>query len=49
MIAEARKQNLLVLRDYAIETDQLDHTIGYNTDSAHKYQVALEKAYNKLG
>jgi hypothetical protein len=48
MIAEARKQNLLVLRDYAIETDQLDHTIGYNTDSAHKYQVALEKAYNKL-
>jgi hypothetical protein len=47
-IAEARKQQLLVLRDYSVETDQLDRTIGYNTNLAAEGDREIKKEYNKL-
>lgn len=31
------KQKMLVLRDYSISTDQLDHTCGYNRNAAAEY------------
>ena len=47
-IKEARKQKFLVLRDYSIETDQLDHTCGYNNDKACEQMKKLEQEYNLL-
>jgi hypothetical protein len=47
-IKEARKQNLLVLRDYSIETDQLDHSCGYDNSKAAVGLIELEKEYNLL-
>jgi hypothetical protein len=48
VIAESRKQKRLVLRDYSVETDQLDHTVGYDSHGAHIAQVEFEKAYSKF-
>lgn len=48
IIAEARKLQFLVLRDYSVETDQLDHSVGYNSQKAQAGQFALEKEYSKL-
>ena len=48
VILEARKQNLLVLRDYSVETDQLDHNVGYNSQKAAAGQTVLELAYYRL-
>jgi hypothetical protein len=48
VMAEARKQKLLVLRDYSVETDQLDHSVGYNGERAAAGQQVLEKLYSKL-
>jgi len=47
-IKEARKQNLLVLRDYSVETDQLDHSCGYDNSKAEIGLIELEKEYNLL-
>lgn len=48
VMQEAKKQNLLILRDYSVETDQLDHSVGYNSQRAHTGQLVLEKEYSKL-
>jgi len=47
-IKEARRTNLLVVRDYSIETDQLDHSTGYNPEKAHVEMVALENLYEEV-
>ena len=47
-IREAKKQGFLVIRDYSIETDQLDYTCGYNCDEALVGLNILENEYNKL-
>jgi hypothetical protein len=47
-IQEAKKQGRLVIRDYSIETDQLDHTCGYNQDKAKVDSEKLLKQYNRL-
>jgi hypothetical protein len=47
-IKEAQKQGRLVLRDYSIETDQLDHTCGYNVKEASVGSKVLEEIYSKL-
>jgi len=47
-IKEAKKQNLLVIRDYSVETDQLDHSCGYNKTDASKGIHLLEELYNKI-
>ena len=48
VIAEARKQGMLVLRDYSVETDQLDHSCGYDAGGAMYGMRLLEKAYSGL-
>ena len=45
-IKEARKQGMLVLRDYSIETDQLDHICNYNRQDAAKEIHVIEFLYN---
>ena len=46
-IEESRKHGLLVLRDYSIETDQLDHSCGYDTYKATKEVVIMKNEYLK--
>jgi len=46
-IQEAKKSGLLVIRDYSIETDQLDHSCGYNHKDAMVGWKLLEQIYNK--
>lgn len=45
-IKESRKQNLLVLRDYNIETDQLNRNTNYNLSQASKGMKELQKLYD---
>jgi hypothetical protein len=47
-IKEARRRHLLVVRDYSIETDQLDHTTNYNQENAHNESLVLETIYEDL-
>ena len=47
-IKEARKQGLLVLRDYSVETDQLDHTCGYDQSKAFHGMYLLQQEYDKV-
>jgi hypothetical protein len=47
-IKESRKQGRLVMRDYSTETDQLDHTCGYDPDIAYRDMKKLERLYKKL-
>lgn len=47
-IQEAKKQQRLVIRDYSIETDQLDHSCGYNHDKARTDSEELLRLYNNL-
>jgi hypothetical protein len=47
-IKEARKNGLLVLRDYRCETDQLDHSTNYNCDEARNQMHQLEEEYRNL-
>ena len=47
-IEEAKKNGLLVLRDFRCETDQLDHTTNYNTDEANTLMKQLNEEYNNL-
>jgi len=47
-IKEARRQGLHVLRDYSVETDQLDHSCGYNHQQASIGSQALLKIYESL-
>jgi hypothetical protein len=47
-IKESRKQGLLVLRDYSVETDQVDHTCGYDLPQAFHGMNLLQQEYNKL-
>jgi hypothetical protein len=47
-IKESRKQGFLVLRDYSVETDQLDHTCGYDRYQAFRGMDLLQQEYNKL-
>jgi hypothetical protein len=42
---EAVKQKFLVVRDYSIETDQLDHTQGYDAVKAKDDWAKLENIY----
>ena len=44
-IKESRKLNLLVLRDYSVETDQIDHSCGYPHRHASKGMKLLMKEY----
>lgn len=47
-IKESIKQGLKVLRDYSIETDQLDHTTNYNQAIAQNGMNNIEAEYNKI-
>ena len=47
-IKQAKKDGLLVLRDYSIETDQLDHSCGYNHTDAKRGMKLLEDVHEKL-
>lgn len=47
-IKEARRQGLLVLRDYSVETDQLDHSCGYNHRDASVGAQELLKIYDAM-
>jgi dTDP-glucose 4,6-dehydratase len=47
-IEEAKKNNLLVLRDYSIETDQLDHSTNYDGSLAFAGLFELLKEYEKI-
>jgi hypothetical protein len=45
MIKEAKRLDMLVLCDQSVETDQLDHTCGYNMIDAAKEGTALLRSY----
>lgn len=45
---EAKKQGLYIIRDYSIETDQLDHSTGYAQSDAVYGMNKLEEIYNTL-
>jgi hypothetical protein len=47
-IKEARRQGRLVIRDYSIQTDQLDHTCGYNTKRAGADMRRLNALYESF-
>ena len=47
-ISESRKQGMLVLRDYSIETDQLDHSCGYCNGQACYGMNQIIQMYNLL-
>ena len=47
-IKEARKQGRLVIRDYSIQTDQLDHTCGYDTKRAGADMRRLNALYESF-
>ena len=47
-IKEARRQKMNVLRDYSIETDQLDQTTNYDTDKAYEEKCNIEDEYNRM-
>jgi hypothetical protein len=47
-IKEARRNNLLVIRDYSVETDQLDHTTGYSEEKAAIGLFILENIYENI-
>jgi surface polysaccharide O-acyltransferase-like enzyme len=44
-IREAKSNNLAVISDHSIETDQLDHTCGYNREDACSEGTRLIRAY----
>jgi len=44
----SRKQGMLVLRDYSIHTDQLDHTCGYDRWEAVKYASELQEEFKLI-
>ena len=47
-IKECRRQGFLVVRDYSVETDQLDHTCGYDNDTARSKMSLIFKEYDKM-
>jgi len=47
-IKEARKKGMLVIRDYSIQTDQLDHVCGYNTKNAGADMKRMLALYESL-
>lgn len=47
-IKEANKNNLLCVTDFSIETDQLDHTCGYDTSEADRCMTLLNIDYLSL-
>jgi hypothetical protein len=47
-IAEARKSGLLVLRDYSVETDQINYNTGYNSQDARVGMRMLELEWAKI-
>ena len=48
MIREATRRGMVVVSDYSIETDQLDHTCGYDRTKASMEATALFSAYKHL-
>lgn len=48
MIREATRRGMVVVSDYSIETDQLDHTCGYDRTKAQMEASALFRAYKNL-
>jgi hypothetical protein len=47
-IKESNDMGMLVLRDYSVETDQLDHTTNYNIQEANLGWKLLVEEYNKM-
>jgi len=47
-IREALTREMLVLRDYSHETDQLDHSCGYDRDLAQEQSNLLLQLYDQL-
>jgi hypothetical protein len=47
-IKYAREHKFLVLRDYSVTTDQLDHTRGYNNQDAMKLTSGLISQFNSI-
>jgi hypothetical protein len=45
---ESMKQNLLIIQDYSIETDQIDHSTGYSISDAKENITLLESLYNDV-
>ena len=45
---QARALNLLVIRDYSVETDQLDRSTGYKKEEAWEGYYALIELYKSL-
>lgn len=48
VIKEANKFGMLVISDHSIETDQLDHTCGYNIKDAANEGAKLMRLYSQL-
>ena len=46
-IMESIKLGFIVIRDYSVETDQLDHTTNYNNNTAKKGLICLINEYKK--
>lgn len=42
---ECKKHNKLIIRDYSLECDQIDHSSGYNTDTARSGMHTIIKWY----
>uniref|UniRef100_A0A6C0JHD7 Glycosyltransferase n=1 Tax=viral metagenome TaxID=1070528 RepID=A0A6C0JHD7_9ZZZZ len=47
-IKEANKMNLLCVTDFSIETDQVDHSCGYDTAEAEQHMHVLNSEYLRL-
>lgn len=47
-IHQARARNLLVIRDYSVDTDQLDHSTNYNKEKAREGCISLVEIYNSI-
>jgi hypothetical protein len=48
IIKESTRRGLVVVSDYSIETDQLDHTCGYDRTTASMEATALFHAYKNM-
>jgi len=46
-IKQCKKENLLVIRDYSIKTDQIDKSTGYDSSKAKHYEKKLIEHYEK--
>lgn len=47
-IRESNNRGMLVLRDYSVETDQLDHSTNYNNMEANRGLERLVAEYDKI-